>query len=297
MNRPPPQNATLRGLAFGTKAASAGRAFAAPRAFTSSISRLTMPNTRGFVGTILKYGFYTSLFALVLFLVLVVVHYTFTPIFSFTADNGIITIPTTQDYQMAFTAAVATVDISANFVNPSSCGFTLIFDIFLQGDFKSTTAPRVLTYRNLVPINIPLAPANFTPESEMVEWFPNTNFIVWIDPEKNDLYAGVITKEPNEASVLQMSAPVINIPIRKPFRATFTVSPDFMEIYINARLEQTIAITSTVLECQMPFFSPTTVCDQSIFIANMCYWSRVLSPGEIRINGPNTNSSVFASIT
>jgi len=291
-----PQNATLQRLAFAAPA----KAFGAP---AKAVGRMNMGAavynrsiSTGFVGTILKYGFYTSLLALFGFLVLITIHYTITPIFSFTVADGIITIPTTQDYQSDFTAAVATVDIAANFINPLSCGFTLMFDIFLQGDFKSTTAPRVLTYRSLDASEMPSSPPSFTPSTDLLTWFPNTNFIVWIDPEVNDLYAGVVTQQPGASSVLIMSPPIKNIPIRKPFRVTFTLSPDFMEIYMNGRLEQTVSITGTVLQCEKPFFAPTSVCDQSIFLANMYYWGRILSPAEIRINGVSTNTSVFSVI-
>jgi hypothetical protein len=266
-------------------------------AAASSFSGFSAPRfDSGFMGSVLKYGFYTALFILVIFLLLVTVHFTITPIFSFTVGDGIITIPTTQYYQTAFTAAVATVDISANFINPVSCGFTLMFDIFLQGDFKTTTAPRVLTYRNLSPQDTPTENPSFTPTIDLLTWFPDTNFIVWIDPELNDLYAAVITQEPSQSPVLIMSNPVKNVPIRQPFRATFTLTPNFMEIYINGRLEQTVSITGIVLQCQLPFFSPTKVCDQSIFIANMFYWGRILSAAEIRASGSNTNSSVFNNI-
>jgi hypothetical protein len=288
-----PGNSTLQRLAFGAPAQKLREAMPNP---TSYFKGSNTYDSNGFVNTILKYGFYTSLAALLLFLILVVVHYTITPVFSFTVGDGIITIPTTQDSQSAFTASVATVDISANFVNPASCVFTIIFDIFLQGDFKSTTAPRVLTYRSPTAVDIDTSPDAFTPELDLPGMFPNTNFIVWIDPEKNDLYAGVVTQEPNEASVITVSEPVKNVPIRSPFRATFTLSPNFMEIYINGRLEQTVSIVGTVLQSQFPFFGPVKVCDQSIFIANMYYWQRILSPSEIRINGANIASSVFNNI-
>jgi len=285
-----PHNTTLQRLAFAPAKAAPARIQPVAALATSSA-----PDS-GFIGLMLKYSFYTSVFILVIFLLLVTIHFTVTPIFSFTVGNGIITIPTTQDYQTAFTAAVATVDVAANFINPLSCGFTLMFDIFLQGDFKTTTAPRVLTYRNLSPQDTPRDNPSFTPKIDLLTWFPDTNFIVWIDPTLNDLYAAVITQAPSESPVVVMSKPVKNVPIRQPFRATFTLTPNFMEIYINGRLEQTVSITGVVLQCELPFFSPIKVCDQSIFIANMFYWGRILSAAEIRRNGANTNSSVFNNI-
>jgi hypothetical protein len=139
--------------------------------------------------------------------------------------------------------------------------------------------------------------ASFTPERDLLTLFPETNFIVWIDPIKNDLYAGVVTQQSGMAPVMHISEPVKNIPLRTPFRIGFVFDGDFLEIYMNGKLASTLTWQGDVKESLKPFFTPISVVDQSIFIANMSYWSRVLRPSDISRAGQVQNTQLFAKLT
>jgi hypothetical protein len=268
------------------------------KSVAKTVSRSLLPQEGGdIMGTVLKFAFYASVLALVVFCLLLFIHYTYTPIFTFTTSEGVIEVPPTQDAQVQFSDAVATVDISMNFVNPLSCSYTLMFDVLLLGDFKPTTAPRVLTYRSLEAVKLDNSMQNFKPESDLLRLYPETNFIVWVDPIKNDLYAGVVTQQAGMAPVLHISEAITNVPLRTPFRMAFVFDADFLEIYMNGRLSSTLTWKGTVKESLKPFFTPTSIVDQSIFMANTYYWSRTLRPSEVMSAGTVQNPKILTKLT
>jgi hypothetical protein len=293
----------LQRLGFDTAIAAPAAAQAATRktlgknAAAAAVAAATFRPGNDLIGIVLGASFYVSLLALIVFCILLLIHYTYMPIFNFTNTQGGIEIPQTQDAQAEFTSAVATVDIPANFVDPLSCGFTLMFDTLMLGDFKSTTAPRVLTYRSMRPVKVDTDMPRFEPSADLVRLFPDTNFLVWIDPIKNDLFAGVFTQEPSMSPVLHISEPLKNVPVREPFRVGFVLESQFLEIYMNGKLATTLTWQGTLKECLLPFYSPISVNDQSIFIGNMYYWSRTLRPYEILKTGYVQNAALFAKMT
>jgi hypothetical protein len=175
-------------------------------------------------------------------------------------------------------------------------------DMYLSGDFQAMTIPRVLLYRSTRTNGV-------SPPSDLSNWstgssgssgstsisrallgtFPDTNFILWLDPVKNDLYASVITSTDGTATNVRIETtkPIENIPIRKVFRVTVVFSQQFVELYINGNLEQSTALKNLPLTVapKAYFFPVISTIGPNTRLANIAFWPRTLSVKEVRTYG------------
>jgi hypothetical protein len=234
-------------------------------------------------------------------IILVVIHYTIFPILSFIpGDGGLVPVPIAVDRQLMFTTAPALSDISANFVNLEPYNYTLSADVYLNGSFQASNMPRPLLYRARVP-NTTL---NVTDtKDKLIERFPDTNLIVWMDPIKNDLFVSVVTGDFSSTTNafgnlrLQTTNPIENVPIRKVFRITVIFSEKFVEVYKDGLLEQSMTLQNTPISSpdnSYIFPTPAKVLG-SAMVSNVAYWRRTLTSSEARRYGvPVSNETLFS---
>lgn len=316
-------------------------------------------------GGVLQMMFYGSLIIFVLFLILVFVHFTVTPVFSFSpGDNGFISIPTISDSQVAFTAGPATSDMAADFTNVPACSYSVAMDLYMSGSFYVSPTPRVIFYRALDSAKVPSSPGMGLTENNTIQlppsasvdptapvttaacpapnggatilkpspspgsgsgpstntstntntvitpvpkgtfdlttYFPDSNIVVWLDPMKNDLYVSVITSKNGTAAsaVVQTSEPIENLPMKEVFRATIVFTQQFVEIYINGSLKRTMTLSNPPISVSdsSSFYPPTSNVMPSVFLANLTFWPRVLTVGEVtRYGKPISNNSFFSN--
>jgi len=293
----------------GQRAAAPDPVYAAPVAAPTGLGSLIparfFPSSQAFGGA-LSVAYSGSIIILVIFLILTFIHFTLFPVFSLSPDdNGIIPVPLPSDKQLAFTKGPAPSDLSANFVNIPSCTYSLSMDIYLSGDFQAMTIPRVLFYRST-------GGKGVSPPSNISSWstgssgssgsavssdlsrallgtFPDSNFILWLDPIKNDLYASVVTSTDGTAANvrLQTTKPIENVPIRKVFRLTAVFTQQFVELYINGSLEQSMALKNLPLTVAPTayFFPVISTIGPNTRLANVAFWPRTLSAKEVRAYG------------
>ena len=253
--------------------------------------------TGGLMGTAVTLLFYTSATLFVLFLLLTFIHYTIYPVFSFTeGDDGIISIPTASDRQKAYTGIVAAPDMSANIVAAPHCGYTVSFDTYLSGDFFSTNAPRVILYRSRVPV-----PMNSGDrEATILDRFPDTNLLVYLDPMKNDLIVGVATSDGAAAhKTLEKLPPIQNVPMRKVFRTSIVFTETFIEVYINGKLQQSMPLKQKPIQqdAKFDFYTTPAMFGSNVKIANMLFWPRALRSRDVRANGdPIAPDTLFSPV-
>jgi hypothetical protein len=228
------------------------------------------------------------------------VHFTMFPVFSFSADQpGIISVPTASDRQITYTKGPATYDLSGALSGLLPCTYTLGADVYLSGDFMLAQIPRVILYRSGAPIvsqNTLSGITDATTDDDRLEImnsflrseYPDTNILVWLDPVKNDLYVSVVVTNPSGGSgisgkILQTSAPVENVPIKKVFRLAVVFTNAFVEIYINGRLERSMVLDSPpVTIASKSFIYPTVKSiQQNVMIGNLSMWPRVLTARDI----------------
>jgi len=225
--------------------------------------------------------YYISLTFFIAFLVLMFIHYTVYPIFSFSPnDGGLISVPTASDREITYKNGPAAYNVAASFTKLPACSYTLGADVYLSGNFMLAQIPRVILYRNSEPII-----AGGTVNS-LQSTYPNTNLIVWLDPVKNDLYVSVLAQADGTNTVIETSAPIENVPIRKVFRLAVAFAPNFVELYINGKLERSMVINGTVLSINEnnKMYSSIQPIQNNVMLGNLTMWPRVLTSREIHVN-------------
>lgn len=234
-------------------------------------------------------------------IILVIIHYAVFPILSFVpGDGGLVTVPIAVDQQLMFTTAPAVSDISANFVNLEPYNYTLSADLYLNGSFQASNMPRPLLYRAKAP-NTSLNATDT--KDKLIERFPETNFIVWMDPIKNDLLVSVVTGDFSSTANsfsnlrLQTTEPIENVPIRKVFRITVIFTEKFVEVYKDGLLEKSMTLQNTPItspDNSYIFPTPAKVLG-SAMVSNVAYWRRALTSSEVRRYGvPISNGTLFS---
>jgi hypothetical protein len=225
--------------------------------------------------------FAASLVVFVIFLLLVTINYTIYPIFSFSPnDNGLIPIPTASDREMAYTRVPASSDLSANFINVPATSYTMGADVYLSGSFMLAQIPRVILYRAMEPVT------SGGTEDSLLSTYPETNFILWLHPVKNDLYVSVVTQGNGGRTAIETSEPIENVPVRKVFRVAIVFTPNFIEVYMNGKLVRSMVIEGGLLAVNETsnIYSSVKPIQQNVMLGNLSLWPRVLTAREISVN-------------
>ena len=238
--------------------------------------------------------FYISLTIFIVFLMLTFVHFTMFPVFSFSPnDSGFIPIPTTVDRQITFLTAPARSDTAGTFVSLSDSDYTLGMDVYLTGNFMVSNIPRVILYRASTNVTQPVAVVGESDLNQaLLTTYPKTNILVWLDPIKNDLYVSTVTQV-GGSKTLETTNAVENIPIKNVFRLAVVFANNFVEIYINGKLEQSMPILHPIVvlpstESDKTKLYPTiNSIQQNVMIGNLTMWPRVLTAREIQAHETN----------
>ena len=237
--------------------------------------------------------FFVSVAAFVIFLILLVVHYNYTPIFPFlpaqqssSSSEEIISTQTRslnsdQKAEPELNGTYLQFDKISNFKYEK---FTISFDVFLNGQHKTTVPPRVLMYFHNNPINI-LAPDSLT-ENNLLSTFEYTNFLVYAEPIQNDLIVAVVTKR-GSTRLLEVAAVLKNIPINDPFQVTLVIGKTFIEVYKNKQLIKTYRYKEaldTASTVDTKLYSPLdSIVGDTIKIANVQYFDSAIRSDQLRV--------------
>lgn len=243
------------------------------------------------VGNTVSYLFYASLAILVVFLLLVFINFTMYPIFSFSPNEfGLITIPTASDRKVVYTGGPPPFDLSANFMGLPACTYTMGMDVYLTGDFMVSHTPRVILYRSLASKGAVITAGTVT---TLATTYPDTNLIVWLDPIKNDVFVSVVLS----TGALLTTRAVENVPVRKVFRLVVVFTVQFVEVYVNGKLEVSMPITKTLMTPSenSAFYPSTKPILNNVMIGNLSMWPRVLTAREIQASegAPVQTASFF----
>ena len=243
--------------------------------------------------TVVRWILYSSFAALVLFLILLTIHYTIYPILSFSPnDNGVISVPTLSDKQVQFDKSPAGNDASSNFVKLLPCGYSISMDLYLTGAFAQQTNPRVILYS--------AGSAVTTSTPDLITNFPNTNLVMWLNPGLNDLYVSAVTKDPNGSTppALETTAAITNVPLKTPFRITYVYNQDFIEVYMNGNLQSFLPFKHKPigLSASNPFWFGHMSSQSSCKVGNVYYWSRILTANEVKAYGAPVSTVKFFGV-
>jgi len=269
----------------------------APTFFSTFFSTTTVPSganpyksnaikSIGIMGSIVQFLFYISTISLVGFLILVMLHFTMFPVFSFLpGSSGMIPITVPTNRQQAFIKSIAPADVSAEFNNILPFQYTVSFDAFVKGDFVTQTAPRILLYNSTNALTMTATDTIDTVAKT------GTNIIVYLDSQINDLYVRIMT-----GATTHIESPAIkNIPLRTPFRVTLMVSSVLLEVYLNGALQQTVPLKNTppTTTTNSKFFGPPVLVQQAVSVMNISYWDTMLPSASIRMYGTEPFNYLF----
>jgi hypothetical protein len=225
---------------------------------------------------------YTGIVLFVAFLVLLVVHYAYTPIFNLSpGDGGVIPLGIgSSDAQLIWTDEPAAASAKSTFNNLLPCGFTLQMDLFIDRNLQLSNTERVVLYRATKPV-VP----DTTGAKTLFQLYPETNLVVYLQKDTNDLVVSSITQDQTQTFV--ESAPtMLNAPLKQPFRVTIVYLPNLLEIYVNGKFRGSRVLKNPPMNTVSQFYPAPDAFQSTIKVMNLCYWNRPLLAREIANTGP-----------
>jgi hypothetical protein len=240
-----------------------------------SLGSFAATDSSTMVQTAFTYLFYLSITAFVIFLLLIIVHYTYTPIFSFSAgDGGYIKLASgVADSQIAWEDEPPGSTLITKFTNILPCGFTVSLDVFIDKDLSLSNMERMILYRGKTPV-VP------DKTKTLQANYPESNLLIYLQNDTNDLVVSAITSDAT-GSFVESAPTVLNVPIRKPFRVTAVYLPNLLEVYMNGRFIGSRVLKGKPLQTGTQFLPPPEQFQQTVKILNVSYWARPLLAREI----------------
>lgn len=243
--------------------------------------------------------YYFTLYSLLLFLVLVVINYTVTPIFSFYPGSpGVIPVPgVTNDLvywkdkkQPAFSDPVPKKDdklYGTSYVNMFSFGI----DLYVRELAASNASTRLILYKASAPVSggadiagSPKIDTTFTGDS-FINYMKKRSSMIMYLTDTNDLVVTFFS-----GSKQYNTAPIKNIPLYTPFRITLVVEDRMFTIYLNSKqvfqrlVPELITMPSEGNSGMQLFYSSPEWSNNprhSIYVQNFHLWSRPITYKEV----------------
>jgi hypothetical protein len=215
---------------------------------------------------------------IVLFIILLIVHYTITPVFSFgLTSEGVFGVTKASDGELVWTDSPQPSTTAANFEKLNTMPFTLQMDIFVE-DTLSTLGPhnRVFLYRGSQPIQSP---------TSILDSYPDTNIVAYLKPDTNDLCVTAITQRNNDL-FLESAPTILNVPTRQPFRITITLQEKLMEVYMNGKLQVSKTFQFIPRYSTSPFYGTPDMYRNTVRIMNLQFWNYPLTAMQVLNAGP-----------
>lgn len=258
-----------------------------PKFSTPSMPLLAIPSISPFgqtsTGTMGNTVLSFAIALTVIFVLLVVIHYGITPVFTFAdGDSGSLPAANTTDGQLVWKKGPVAPDISANVVRILPYGFTIQQDIFIQSETLLSNRSRVFLYRSMSPV----VPSSTGSQENLIATYPDSNLLMFLSPNTNDLIVEAITQSSTTDTYVEAAPTILNIPIGEVFRLTVVFLPQMMEVYVNGKLNSSKVFQYTPKNTVANFYGPPEAYRQSVRTMNFKYWDRPLSPGEIRKSSP-----------
>jgi hypothetical protein len=247
-----------------------------------SLNIKSSPQSSDMSSTLWSVAKYGGIVLFVAFMVLLVVHYAYTPIFSLSpGDGGVIPLGVgTSDSQLIWTDEPPPASVKSKFNNLLPCGFTLQMDLFVDRNLQISNTERVALYRSSKPV-VP----DTTGTKTLIQNYPESNLMVYLEKDTNDLVVSAITK--NDSQTFIESAPtVLNVPLKQPFRLTIVYMQNHLEVYINGRYRGSRILKGTPLNTVAQFYAPPDAFQNTVKVMNLAYWNRALPAREIAKTPP-----------
>jgi hypothetical protein len=260
--------------------------------YSSSVGTTSFSN---YVMIFLKYSFFTVLLVFVSFVFLLILQSLGFKVYSLTPeDGGAIIVPGPTNRQIVMNTSKWPANKEAELANLVAYNYTISIDVFITNTIVDQSVPRVILYRSRNPVTLVSTDKSINSLSSTK--MSDTNFILYLDPHKNDLMADVYL---NDANSTKLSIPPIeNLPIQRPFRITMMLSNNLLEIYINGELQKSLPFNNGKIprdvDTQSKFYGPPDFVGHTVLVSKVSYWATILSSKAIRVYGNEPfNTSVF----
>jgi hypothetical protein len=269
----------------------------------------------------LKVLFYLLMYAFVVFLIMVLINYSFTPIFKFSPGGaGILTIPAMNDSIVYWnkgltppeervpleTDSLASYDFENN--------FSLSVDLYIRAIPRTATEKKRLilykTYRygsslgtaGTASISYGDSDISNAPTGTLQNLLKaNTSMALYLKNDTNDLIVEfyiqttAATAAATAVVIPYACRPIKNIPLYTPFRITVVVEDKNFSVYLNAKLtfQRSIPIATNIVKnaavgtdaqklTKQRFYTPSAAyAGSEIFTQNLILWPRAISYSEV----------------
>jgi hypothetical protein len=223
---------------------------------------------------------YLVAITIVVFIILLFVHYFIRPIFRFSPGApGIITVPGWDD-GVVFWKDGNTGTIANNKLPISQMffGYSMIMDVFVENPFQFSNHHRLLCSRGGTRRS---SPAGDTLLGSIQQY----NIAVALLPDTNDMVVSVLNIKNNMENIV-----VPNIPVQEPFRLGIILMENALEVYINGHLVRTRTFLHIPLDVKGDIQQASGIESNVAKVRNLKIWPRILTTSEIREATPSLSS-------
>lgn len=234
--------------------------------------------------------FYFFLYGFVIFLLLILIHYSVYPMFQFVpGSKGIIPISTTSDYIRYWASGqpttVAPVALDILDAYPFTSEYTVSIDLYITDLSTCTGLQRLLFYSTDQDPVATITAFNASSGTSLATKFQSLStppqMICYVDPNTNDLLVTYFLKA-GTTTVQRSCFPIQNIPLYTPFRLTLIYNTNIFSVYLNGvQVSQTPVqgLTGASSRCK---FYPNTVAGKCGNLQNLLLWNRPISYTELK---------------
>lgn len=229
----------------------------------------------------IQIAMYVLSILVVLFVILLFVHFFITPVFStHPGAPGIISVPGWDDgvlyWENTNPSQILNKDLP---IHSQYFGYSLFMDMFIQNPMQFSKQPRILFSRGGNRVN---PPTGDTVLGVMNQY----NLLVGLLPDTNDMIVSVLNKDHNMENVI-----VPNVPIQEPFRLGIILLEQALEVYVNGRLIKTRTFSATPMDVKGDIYPAAGVEANIAKIRNLKIWSRMLTTTELRYAAPTLSTA------
>jgi len=248
--------------------------------------------------------FYLFMYAFILFLILVLVHFAITPVFKFTPGaKGLIGVPASADDKVYWKDKKQPLSedrvplesdsiVSYDFINK----FSFSVDLYVRKIAETNANARVILYKThrygndlTTPSNSPLV-AGPSPTDALETYMKGKSSMYMYLTDTNDL--GVTFFCGGEGKPYSIKQ-ITNIPFYTPFRVTCVVEDKTFTVYINGKQTFQRIVPSAItlnsfgglISVNQRFYAPPAWADsptKTIFLQNFHIWPRAITYAEVQ---------------
>jgi hypothetical protein len=230
---------------------------------------------------LLRIGAYLFAILVVIFVILLFIHYFIRPIFSlYPGSPGIIPVPGWDDgilfWDQGESSKIENKDLP---ISELSFGYSVNMDIFVENPFQFSKYHRIIFSRGGERLNPPTG-------ETLLGMISTYNLVVALLPDTNDMVISVLNVKNNMENII-----LSNVPVQEPFRLGIVLTENMLEVYLNGHLMNTRTFTSVPLDVKGNIEQASGIETSVAKVRNLKIWPRILTTSELRYAKPALSSA------